>query len=148
MSIEQIKILGAVLELPATQNCQFNPSKTKMGLKGLNWHCGLAGSSTTAPRILIFFNAMGARPTFYLKFIATLSPPKSWHNIPNWCKLFGCSLQLNLWYVKVSLKALFSFFISTQKYNNRSYYIPKKVANGKKSQKNWKILIKSSYSAL
>ena len=44
-------------------------------------HCCLAGSSKMDPRILIYSTAMGAKPLFYTKFIATyLSPPKSWHN--------------------------------------------------------------------
>jgi hypothetical protein len=34
------------------------------GPNGLNWHCCLAGSSKTAPRILIFSIAMGAKPSF------------------------------------------------------------------------------------
>jgi hypothetical protein len=32
--------------------------------KGLDWQCCLAGSSKTAPRILIFSIAMGAKPLF------------------------------------------------------------------------------------
>ena len=43
--MEQIKILGAVLELPAKQHCQFRSSKM-------------------AP------TAIGAKPSFYMKFIA------------------------------------------------------------------------------
>ena len=38
---------------------------------GLNGLAGLAGSSKTAPRILIFSTAMGAKPSFYMKFIAS-----------------------------------------------------------------------------
>jgi hypothetical protein len=76
-TIEKIKILGAVLELPAKQHCQFGPFTKKSGKKGLNWQCCLAGTSKTAPRNLIFSTAMGAKPSFYMKFIATyLSPPK------------------------------------------------------------------------
>ena len=46
MAIEKIKIVGAVLEL--------------------NWQCSLAGSSKTAPTILIFSLAMGAYYSFEL----------------------------------------------------------------------------------
>ena len=53
MAIEKIKILGAVLELPAKQHCQEN------GPNGLNQHCCLAGSSKMAPRILIFSIVLG-----------------------------------------------------------------------------------------
>ena len=41
-----------------------------MQVIGLDWLCQLAGSSKTAPRILIFSIVMGARPSFQLKFIA------------------------------------------------------------------------------
>ena len=34
MAIEQIKILGAVLELPAKQHCQFGPFTKKLGKMG------------------------------------------------------------------------------------------------------------------
>ena len=40
-------------------------------VNGLNWQCCLDGSSKTAPRILIFSIAIGAKPSFWLKSIAT-----------------------------------------------------------------------------
>ena len=52
MAIEKIKILGAILELPAKQQCQSSPFTSEIGPNGLNWQCYLAGSSKTAPRIL------------------------------------------------------------------------------------------------
>ena len=61
MAIKKIKILGAVSELPAIHDCQFSPF---FEVNGLDWHCCLAGSSKTAPRILIFSIAMGAKPLF------------------------------------------------------------------------------------
>ena len=64
MAIENIKILGAVLELPAKQHCQFSPFGPIFEVNGLDWQCYLAGSSKTAPRILIFSIAMGAKPSF------------------------------------------------------------------------------------
>ena len=63
MAIEKIKILEAVLELPAKQHCQFlpiQPIHLKNGPNGLFWQSFLAGSSKTATRILIFLIAMGA----------------------------------------------------------------------------------------
>jgi hypothetical protein len=60
MAIEKIKILGAILELPAKQHCQFSPFGPIFEANGLDWHCCLAGSSKTAPRILIFSIAIGA----------------------------------------------------------------------------------------
>ena len=63
--LKKIKILGAVLELPAKQHCQFSLFTAKMA-NGLNWQCCLAGSSKTAPTILIFSIAMGADYSFEL----------------------------------------------------------------------------------
>ena len=40
-------------------------------VNGLDWQCCLAGSSKTAPRILIFSIAMGADYSFYVKTIET-----------------------------------------------------------------------------
>ena len=62
MAIEKIKILGALLELPA--NLIIGPDWP-------NWQCCLAGGSQRAPRILIFSIAMGADYTFYVKSIET-----------------------------------------------------------------------------
>jgi hypothetical protein len=60
MAIEIIKIRGAVLELPSKQQCQFSPFGPIFEVNGLDWQCYLAGSSKTAPRILIFSIAIGA----------------------------------------------------------------------------------------
>ena len=64
-----MKILGALLELPAKQHCQSSPFTSKLGQIG-----SLAGSSKRAPRILIFSIAMGAEYLSYVKFIATWAP--------------------------------------------------------------------------
>jgi hypothetical protein len=40
-------------------------------VKGLDWQCYFAGSSKTAPRILIFSIAMGANYSFELNSIET-----------------------------------------------------------------------------
>ena len=64
MAIEKIKILGAVLELPAKQHCQFSPFGSLYEVNGLDWQCYLAGSSKTAPTILILSITMGAKPSF------------------------------------------------------------------------------------
>ena len=69
-----MKILGAVLELPAKQHCQSSPFTSKLGQIGSNWpnwQCCLAGRSETATRILIFSIAMGADYLFYVKTIET-----------------------------------------------------------------------------
>ena len=52
-----MKILGAILEPPAKQHCHY----LKIGLNWPNRQCCLAGSSKTAPRILIFFNWNGCQ---------------------------------------------------------------------------------------
>ena len=71
MANEKIKILGAILELPAEQHCQ---TYLKTGPNWPNWQCCLAGSSKTAPRILIFPIAMDADYSFCVKSIATYVP--------------------------------------------------------------------------
>ena len=48
----------------------------------LNWQCCLAGSSKTAPRILIFSTAIGAKPSFYMKFIVIYAPAFFGYNNP------------------------------------------------------------------
>ena len=68
MAIEKVKILGAVLELPAKLHCQFIPFGVA---NGLDWQCCFAGSSKKAPRISIFSIAMGADYLFKLNSIAT-----------------------------------------------------------------------------
>ena len=83
MTIEKIKILGAVLELPAKQHCQFlpiQPIHLKNGPNGLYWQCCLAGSSKMAPRILIFSMDMGADYSFELISIETYMPQFIGHN--------------------------------------------------------------------
>ena len=69
MEIEKIKILVALLKLPAKQHRRFD-----FEVNGLNWQCCLAGRSKRAPRILIFSIVMDADNSFYAKFIATFVP--------------------------------------------------------------------------
>ena len=71
MAIKKIKILGAVLELPARQHCQSSPFTSK---NGPNWRCCLAGSAKTAPTVLIISVVLGAEYSFYMKSIATYAP--------------------------------------------------------------------------
>ena len=67
-AIEKIKILGAVLELPAKQHCQFGPILRLLGWIGSAF---LAGSSKMAPRIFIFSIVLGAEYLSYVKSIET-----------------------------------------------------------------------------
>jgi hypothetical protein len=60
MAVEKIKILGAVLELPAKQHCQFSPFGPIFEINGLSWQCYLTGSSKKASGFLIFSIAIGA----------------------------------------------------------------------------------------
>ena len=64
MAIEKIKILEAVVELPAKQHCQSSPLTSKLGRID---QIGSAGSSKTAPRIFIFSIAVGAEYLSYVK---------------------------------------------------------------------------------
>ena len=76
MAIEKIKILGAVLELPAKQHCQSSQFTSEVGPNGLNWQCCLAGSYKMAPRNLIFSIVLDAEYSFYVKSIATYASQK------------------------------------------------------------------------
>ena len=59
MAIEKIQILVAVLELRDKQTALLiQPIWPIFLVYGLDWHCFLAGSSKTTPRILIFCIAM------------------------------------------------------------------------------------------
>ena len=80
MAFEKIEILGAVLELPAKQHCQFSPFGPIFEVNGLDWQCYLAGSSKTAPRILIFSIAMVADYSFDVKNIEIWAPAFFKHN--------------------------------------------------------------------
>ena len=53
---------------------------SKNGPNWLNWQCCLAGSSKTAPRILIFSIAVGADYSFELIYIETFASPFIGHN--------------------------------------------------------------------
>ena len=57
----QKKIMEAVLELLAKQHCPILPIYQEIGQK---W-------AELATRILIFSTAMGAKPSFYMKFVVT-----------------------------------------------------------------------------
>jgi hypothetical protein len=67
MAIEKIQILGAILELPAKQHCQFSPFGPILGVNELDWQCYLAGSYKTAPRILTFSIAIGTDFSYEMK---------------------------------------------------------------------------------
>ena len=63
-----MKILGAILELPALP---IQPIHLKIGPNCPNWQCCLAGSSKTAPMIFIFSIVLGAKYISYVKSIET-----------------------------------------------------------------------------
>ena len=65
--------------LNSTANA-IQPIYRKNGPKGLNWQCCLAGSSKTAPRILIFSIAMVADYSFDVKNIDIWAPAFFKHN--------------------------------------------------------------------
>ena len=100
MAIEKIKILGGVLELALP----IQPIHQENGPNGLNWQCCLAGSSKTAPRILIFSIVLGAEYSFYVKSIVTYAPQFKWHNksflgsvIRYKLSHFGTFAQIDFW---------------------------------------------------
>ena len=72
MATEKMKVLRAVLKLPAKKHCQSSPFISKLGQIGqIGSAFLLVHSSKTAPRILIFSIARGADYSSYVKFIAT-----------------------------------------------------------------------------
>ena len=72
MTIEKIKILGAVLESCTCYTAlPIQPIYLKIGTNWPYWQCCLAGSSKTAPRILIFSIIMDADYLSYVKSIET-----------------------------------------------------------------------------
>ena len=76
MAVEKIKILGAVLELPANLALPIWLIHQEIGQNGLNWQFVLAGSSKTAPRILFFSFVLGAEYFSFVKSIAIYAPKK------------------------------------------------------------------------
>ena len=80
MAIEKLKILVAVLEIPAKQHCQFSPFGPIFEVNGLDWQCYLAGSSKTAPRILIFSIAIDADYSYQVKNSEIWAPAFFKHN--------------------------------------------------------------------
>ena len=76
--------MGAVLELQAKQlkqHCQFSPFGPMFEVNELDWQYYLAGSSKTAPRILIFSVAIGADYSFDIKSGFSIAPAFSLHKI-------------------------------------------------------------------
>ena len=76
--LKKIKIMGAVLELPAKQHCQVSVFTQKMGQIGSAVQ--LVHSSKTAPRILILSIAMVADYSFEVKNIEIWEPAFFKHN--------------------------------------------------------------------
>ena len=58
----------------------IQPIHRENGPNGLNWHCCSAGSSKTAPRILIFSIAIGADYSFEMKNCEIWATPFFKHN--------------------------------------------------------------------
>ena len=96
----------------------IQPIHRENGPNGLNWQCCLAGSSKTAPRILIFSIAMGGDYLFYVKSIATYAPAFFGYNNSVLVRVVtrknsNCSKKLGL-KVANSMK-VFSFSSNLQK---------------------------------
>ena len=71
MANEKIKILGAVLDYQLNSIADLANLAQFLGINELDWQCCLAGSSKTAPRILIFSIVTVADYSFYEKTINT-----------------------------------------------------------------------------
>ena len=81
-TIEKIRILGAVLELPV-------PIWPIFEVNGLDWQCCLAGSSKTAPRIFNFSIAICANYSLELNSIETYAPQFFGLNNSSLCGVFA-----------------------------------------------------------
>ena len=118
MAIEKIKTLAAVLERTAKQHYQFSPLGPIFEANGLDWQCCLAGSSKTAPRILIFSIVIGAYYSYEVKNSEIWAPTVFKHNtsfiatvLPTFLRFFTqlrtayCTLQfLTYVFTQLALK--------------------------------------------
>ena len=80
MAIEKDQNPGGCFGATSQTALPIQPIHQENGSNGLNWQCCLAGSSKTAPRILIFSMAMGADYSFELIFKETCAPQFNGHN--------------------------------------------------------------------
>ena len=77
LELENVSITSIYSRRAPSIALPIQPIYHKIGPNWPNWpnrQCCLAGSSKTAPRILIFLIAMDADNSFYVKFIATNAP--------------------------------------------------------------------------
>ena len=71
MAVEKIKILGGRFGAISETALPIQPIWPDFLVNGQKWQCCLAGSSKTAPMILIFSIVQEAEYSFYVKSIAT-----------------------------------------------------------------------------
>ena len=88
MTIEKNPNPGGHFEATSLTALPIQPIYQENGPNGLNWQCCLAGSSKTAPRILIFSMTMGADYLFEVNFIDIYAPQLIGHN-KLLCQLVG-----------------------------------------------------------
>ena len=107
----------------------IQPIYWKNGPNGLNWQYSLAGSSKTAPRILILLIAMGAKPFFswnsllphfwfqFLTFLMVLSKNLTLQFLSKWFNLNFATLIFTKFYTHYNNAPLFSssFFFNMWK---------------------------------
>ena len=74
MAIEKNQNPGSRFGATSLMTLPIQPIYLKIGPNWPNRQCCLAGSSKTAPRILIISIAMSANNSFYVKSIATYAP--------------------------------------------------------------------------
>ena len=80
----------------------------KIGPNGLNWQCCLAGSSKTAPRILIFSIAICADYSYEVKFSEIWAPAFFKHNNSFIATVSGqACFELLVTYTIVKLQAVY-----------------------------------------
>ena len=112
-TIEKIRILGAILDLPANQHCQFGPFTKKSGKMCLISSAVQLVAPERPPGFCFLKTAMGAKPTFYMKFIATYAPQKVDIIIHSQAV---CLIQHLKLYSPSALRVTFQFSLRIRKY--------------------------------
>ena len=118
MAIEKIKILGAVLELPAKQHCQFSPFGPIFEVNGLYWQCYLAGSSKTAPKDFDFFNCHRCR--LFIQDEKQWAPAFFKH-IHSLIATVPCDLTKNIILPSMSSSSISFFWLEGSSWSNMSH---------------------------
>ena len=122
MAIERIKIVGAVLELPARQQCQSSPFPAKIGLIGTSvWL--VVPKWPTEFTFFIYYWCQ----TFILSEIHSyLSALKSWHNnlFLNGVTAFNCLVLIGCFRFQIILTSIAWFAVLITPWKLQNCWLP------------------------